>query len=125
MERGGQMKTKDTAKEVQRKIKEVLRDPTQFIDRHGKRLPKDLSYSEATTFVFKENPNLEKSYREFLNSDRLKGEEEEKRRLEAGKEIIRLVKEEMRLDPNLSFSQALTLVQKEHKDLILEYLNLK
>jgi hypothetical protein len=112
----------DPDKEVQRRVGEILRDPTRFIDKHGRRLPKDLSYSGATAFVFQEDPDLEKKYREIHIPNKLDKEEMGKKSLNAGREIVRLINEEIRLNPNLSYNEALKLVQKEHHNLILEYL---
>jgi hypothetical protein len=49
--------------------------------------------------------------------------EKEKKTLAAGEKIVSLVNGKMKADKSLSYSEALTEVQKENRGLILEYIH--
>ena len=114
---------KDPGKEIQRRIKEVLRDPTKVVDRYGRRFSEKITYSEAFTFVQGEDPELAREYAESLSPTNLS--ESEKRSLAAGQKIVELVNQKKKADKSLTYSEALTEVQKENRDLILVYIGRK
>jgi len=113
---------KDFGKELERRIKEVLRDPRSHIDRYGRRFSENITYSEALTYVQQEDPELALQFAENL---RPKVSPEEEKNLAAGRKIVTLVNEKMKADKSLSYSEALTNVQKENRELILEYIGKK
>lgn len=106
-------------KEIERRIKEVMRNPSSFVDRYGRRFSEKITYSEALKFVQIEDPELALQYAESL---RPKISEREIKSRAAGEKIVSLVNEKMKSDKSLSYSEALTEVQKESRELILEYL---
>ena len=126
IEKGGiEMNSKmaDPGKEIQRRIKEVLRDPTSHVNKYGVRFSENATYSQAFTYVCEEDPELAKAYAESLRPTKMTPEEEKS--LAAGKRIVDLVNEKMRNDKGLSYSEALTKVQIEYRDLVLEYIGKK
>jgi hypothetical protein len=112
---------KDPGKEIERRIKEVLKDPVRHVDKYGRRFSENMTYSQAFTFVQEEDPALAREYYESLYP---KANPEEKS-LVAGRKIVSLVNEKMKVDKSLSYSEALTEVQLENRDLILIYLGRK
>ena len=113
---------RDLGKEIERRIREVMKNPSQFVDRYGWRFSEKITYSEALIFVQQEDPELALQFAESL---RPKVSEKEKKALAAGEKIISLVNEKMKGGKGLSYSEALTLVQKENRDLILEFIGKK
>lgn len=113
---------KDPGKELQRRIKEVLRDPRSHIDRYGRRLSENITYSEALSYCQQEDPELALQFAESL---RPKVSPEEEKSLAAGRRIVTLVNEKMTKDKGLSYSEALTRVQIEYRNLVLEYIGKK
>lgn len=111
---------RDPGKEIQRRIKEVLRDPGSYVDKYGHRFLEGMTYSQALIYVCQEDPGLAKEYNQSLLPTKLS--EAEKERLAFGQKIVSLINEEMRANKKLSYSEALTLVSKENRDLILEYI---
>jgi len=109
----------DPEKEIKRRIKEVLRDPRSHVDRYGRRFSENMTYSQALIYVQEEDPELARQWAESL---RPKMSDKEKKALVAGEKIVSLVNEKMRADKGLSYSEALTRVQKENRELILEYI---
>jgi len=107
----------DPGKEIEKRIKEVLKNPSLFVDRYGRRFSEKITYSEALNFVQIEDPELAQQFAESLKP---KVTEREKKALAAGEKIVSLVNEKMRADKGLSYSEALTAVQKENRPLILE-----
>jgi hypothetical protein len=113
---------KDPGKEIERRIKEVLKDPARYVDKYGRRFSENMTYNQAFTFVQEEDPELARQYAESLYP---KKSSEEEKSLAAGKEIVRLVNEKMKVNKSLSYSEALSAVQLENRDLILEYIGQK
>jgi len=109
----------DPGKEIEKRIKEVLKNPSLFVDRYGRRFSEKITYSEALNFVQIEDPELAQQFAESLKP---KVTEREKKALAAGEKIVSLVNEKMRADKGLSYSEALTAVQKENRPLILEFI---
>ena len=60
--------------------------------------------------------------KQFAESLKPKLTEGEKKALAAGEKIVSLVNEKMKADKGLSYSEALTAVQKENRPLILEFI---
>jgi len=123
-EKGGMMEmsnpnVRDPGKEIEKRIKEVLKNPSSFVDRYGRRFSEKITYSEALNFVQIEDPELAQQFAESL---RPKLTEKEKKSLAAGEKIVSLVNGKMKADKGLSYSEALTAVQKENRELILEYI---
>lgn len=113
---------KDPGKEISRRIKEVLKDPARHVDKYGRRFSESMTYGQAFTYIQEEDPELARQYAESLRPKTSPGEEKS---LAAGKEIVRLVNEKMKIDKGLSYSEALSAVQRENRDLILEYIGRK
>ncbi len=90
------------------------------MDRYGRRFSEKITYSEALNFVQIEDPELAQQFVESLRPTKLS--EKEKKALAAGEKIVSLVNEKMRTDKGLSYSEALTAVQKENRPLILEFI---
>lgn len=111
---------RDPGKEIERRIKEVLRDPRSHVNKYGRRFSEDVTYSQAFSYVQEEDPELAQQYAESL---RPKVSEREKKALAAGEKIVFLVNQKMKADKGLSYSEALTAVQKENRGLILEYIH--
>ncbi len=112
--------TNDPGKEIERRIKAVLRDPRSHIDRYGKRFSENVTYSQAFTYVCEEDPELAREYAEGLRPTKLS--EKEKKSLAAGEKIVSLVNQKMKANGSLSYSEALTQVQIENREIVLEYL---
>jgi len=113
-------KIEDPGRAIQRRVKEILRDPRAHVDRYGRRFSETMTYGEAFNYVCEEDPDLAKAYAETLHPT--KPTEAEQRSLAAGKRIVSLIQEKMKADKNLNYSEALTEVSKENRDLILIYL---
>ena len=109
----------DPGKEIERRIREVLRDPRSHVNEYGIRFSEDITYRQAYNYVCEEDPGLA---REFAESLKPKLTEGEKRALVAGAKIIDLINAKMRGNEALSYSEALIETQKENRELILEYL---
>jgi len=120
-EKGGmEMNLKDDpGREIEKRIKEVLKNPSSFVDRYGRRFSEKITYSEALSFVQIEDPELAQQFAESLKP---KVTEREKKALAAGEKIVSLVNEKMKADKGLSYAEALTAVQKENRPLILEFI---
>ena len=116
----GNLNVKDPMEEISRRIKEVMRNPRSFVDKRGRRFDEGITYSEALNFVQIEDPELAQQFVESLRPVKLS--EKEKKALAAGEKIVSLVNEKMRADKGLSYSEALTAVQKENRPLILEFI---
>jgi len=110
----------DPGKEIEKRIKEVLKNPSLFVDRYGRRFSEKITYSEALNFVQIEDPELAQQFAESLRPVKLS--EKEKKSLAAGERIVKLVNEKMRADRGLSYSEALSAVQREFRPLILEFI---
>ncbi len=111
--------------QISEKIREILIDPKQRVDKSGVRFSErrnPISYREACEIVFFENPDLRRQYYEAL---RPKLTREEERCLKAGEEIVRLIAEKMRNNDNLTYSEALSQVQRENRELVLIYMGRK
>jgi len=111
---------KDPGEEISRRIKEVMRNPRLFVDKRGRRFDEGITYGEALNFVQIEDPELAQRFAESLRPVKLS--EKEKKSLAAGERIVKLVNEKMKGDKGLSYSEALTAVQKENRPLILEFI---
>jgi hypothetical protein len=111
---------KDPGKEIEQRIKEVLKNPRSHVNKYGVRFSEDITYSQALTYVCEEDPDLARAYAEILRPS--KRSEREKKCLAAGEKIVTLVNQKMKAKGSLSYSEALTEVQKENRELILEYL---
>jgi hypothetical protein len=109
----------DPGKEIERRIKEVQRDPRSHVNKYGVRFSEDITYWQAYNCVCEEDPELAQQFSESL---RPKVTEREKKALVAGGKIVVLVNQKMAADKRLSYSEALTEVQKENRELILEYI---
>lgn len=114
---------KNPVKEIQRRVKEIMRDPTRCVNKYGRRFSENITEKEALIYVCQEDPRLAKEYEESLRPTKAPKTAREEKSLAAGREIVRLINEEMRANNRLSYAEALSLVQKEHRSLILEYLN--
>ena len=110
---------KDPGAELQKRVKEVLKNPSSFVDRYGRRFSEKITYLEALTFVQQEDPELALQFAESL---RPKVSDKEKKALAAGQKIVSLVSQKMKAEKGLNYSEALTLVQKENRELILEFI---
>jgi len=107
-------------RELERKINDFLRNPPSY-DRYGNKVPDAPTYSQAFEYVQMENPELSREYTEII---RATGQERFRSFSEAaGKRIVALVEEKMRIDKALTYSEALIKVQFENPQLIREYLN--
>ncbi len=113
----------DPGAEIQKKIKEVMANPRSHIDKYGNRFSEAITYSQAFNYICEEYPDLAREYAEILRPTKLS--EKEKKSLAAGEKIVSLVNEKMKANKCLSYSEALTEVQKENRELILEYLERK
>lgn len=114
---------KDPGKEIQRRVGEVMRNPRFYVDKRGNRFSEDITYSQALTFVQEDDAELAAAYAEILRPTKLT--ESEKKSLAAGQRIVSLINEKMKADKSLSYSEALTQVQKDNRNLILEYIGKK
>jgi len=110
---------KNPGAELQKRIKEVLQNPRSHVDKYGQRFTENITYSQAFTYVQEEDPELAREYAESL---RPKVSPEEEKALAAGEKIVSLINEKMKADKSLSYSEALTEVSKQNRDLILIYL---
>jgi hypothetical protein len=110
----------DPGEEIRRRIKEVLANPRAHVNKYGRRFSEDMTYSEAFTYVCQEDPRLAQEYAESLRPTKLT--DAERKSFEAGKKIVELIRQKMETDKALSYSEALTEVQKENRELVLEYI---
>jgi hypothetical protein len=111
---------RDPGKEIQRRIKEVMRNPLSYVDRYGNRFSEGITYGQAMSFVCEEDPELAREFSEILRPTKLT--EKEKKFLEIGQKIVSLINEKMKVKKSLSYSEALTEVQKENPELAKRYL---
>jgi hypothetical protein len=102
--------------ELGRRNDENLLNPPHF-DKDGRKDRERRIYSAAYDYVKDKNSELAQRF-----AEKLKMNPEEEKALAAGKKIVSLVQSKMKADKGLSYSEALTQVQKENKGLILEYL---
>ena len=109
----------DPGKEIEKRIKEVQRDPRSHVNKYGIRFSEDITYWQAYNCVCEEDPELA---RQFAESLRPKVTERERKALVAGENIVVLIKAKMKKNKALSYSEALTETQRENKTLILEFL---
>jgi len=123
LEGGLQMKQNlDPGKEIDRRVREFLKNPPKF-DKYWNEFPAKISYRDALNYVLDEDPELAEAYLKTIRPERERElSEKELKSVAAGKKIVTLVTEKIRLNKNLSYSEALTEVQRENKNLILEYL---
>jgi len=110
----------DPAKEVKRRIDDLLKNPPRF-DKVGNEFPLKPTYRQAFDYVLDEDWELAAAYAKTVRPER-EYSEKEIRSIAAGKRIVALVTEKIKADKSLSYSEALTEVQRDHKNLILEYL---
>ena len=62
---------RDPGKEIQRRIKEALRDPRSCVDRYGTRFSEKMSYSDAFQYVCGEDPGLAQEFAETIRPTKL------------------------------------------------------
>lgn len=104
--------------ELRRRSEESLLNPRHF-DKDGRKDRERRIYGEAYEYVKDKDPELARRFSEKLHS--LLSPEEEKSRA-AGNKIVSLVNEKMKANKSLSYSEILSAVQAENRELILEYL---
>jgi hypothetical protein len=105
--------------ELRRRFEESLLNPHHF-DKGGRKERERRIYSEAYEYVKDKDPELARRFAEKLQ---LSPEEEKSRA--AGRKIVSLVQDKMRVNKNLTYSEALSEVQMEHRELILKYIGRK
>ena len=113
-------KFSDPGKEVEERIKEVFKNPPAF-DRLGVKFSEKPTYRQAFEYVLNDDIDLCEAYLKTLKPEK-KFSEKEVRAQNAGKKIVELVNNKMKCDKTLSYSEALSEIQRENKSLILEYL---
>ena len=113
-------KVNDPGAELEKRIREVLRDPRSHVNKYGIRFSEGVTYAQALTYVQEEDPELARKFVESLRPTKLT--EKEKKALVAGEKIVSLVNEKMKADRSLSYAEALTAVQREFRPLILEFI---
>jgi hypothetical protein len=104
--------------ELRRRTESNLLNPPHF-DKDGRKDRERRIYREAYEYVKDKDPELAQRFAEKLHP---KMSPEEEKALAAGRKIVSLVQDKMKMDKKLSYSEALDRVQRENKGLILEYL---
>jgi len=112
-------KFSDPGEELHRRALEAMKKDN-CVDRHGKRMPERMTYGQALSFVYEEDPELAKEYYE---STQPKESEKHKKAMAAGEKMVKFVEDKRRANPALSYSDALDEVCKEKPELIREYLD--
>lgn len=105
--------------ELKQYFEESLLNPPHF-DKDGRKERERRIYGAAYEYVKDSDPALAQRFAEKLQLSPW-----EEKSLNAGKEIVRLVNEKMKSDKSLSYSEALSEVQRANRDLILVYIGKK
>jgi hypothetical protein len=107
--------------ELRRRTDENLLNPLHF-DKDGRRDRERRIYSEAYEYVKDKNPELAQRFAEKLHPQI---SPEEEKSLAAGRKIVSLIQARMKTNKGFSYSEALALVQKENRGLVLEFIGRK
>ena len=105
--------------ELKQRSEESLLNPPHF-DKDGRKNRERRVYGAAYDYVKDKDPELARRFAEKLQLS-----PEEEKSLAAGKKIVSLVNEKMKSDKGLTYSEALSEVQRENRDLILIYIGKK